>query len=70
MIFRTCHNYLFNEGSIGIGTLNPSYRLEVRGSIFSKQFTLFDKEIYGKTLMAGSYVPMQKEMLMDEPGHF
>jgi len=46
MIFLTQNDYIFNEGSIGIGTFYPSYNLDVQGSIFSKQFTLFDKDLY------------------------
>ena len=46
MIFLTRGHYLFNQGRVGIGTVNPAYDLEVIGSIFSNQFTLYDKEFY------------------------
>ncbi|NQT76077.1 MAG: hypothetical protein HQ565_00075 [Bacteroidetes bacterium] len=46
LIFRTEKNYVFNEGAVGINTFYPTYDLDVQGSIFSKQFTLFDHELY------------------------
>ena len=46
LIFRTNKNYVFNEGFIGVGTYYPNYHLDVQGGIFSKQLTLFDKDLY------------------------
>ncbi len=46
LVFRTEKNYVFNEGAVGINTFYPNYDLDVQGSIFSKQFTLFDRELY------------------------
>jgi hypothetical protein len=46
LVFRTEKAYVFNEGAVGINTFYPDYDLEVQGSIFSKQFTLFDHELY------------------------
>lgn len=46
LVFRTEKAYVFNEGAVGINTFYPKYDLEVQGGIFSKQFTLFDRNLY------------------------
>jgi hypothetical protein len=48
--FRTEKNYIFNEGAIGIGTNHPDYSLEVQGSTYTKQLTLFDGELYNDNI--------------------
>ena len=46
LVFLTEKAYVFNEGAVGINTFYPDYDLDVQGGIFSKQFTLFDRELY------------------------
>jgi len=50
LIFRTGGNYIFNEGQVGIGTLNPGYMLDIKGDMFVKEFTLYDKDLYRESI--------------------
>lgn len=50
LVFRTEKNYIFNEGNLGIGTMNPLYDLEVQGKTFTRHFTLFDQELYQENI--------------------
>ena len=50
LVFLSDNNYIFNDGNIGIGTLAPEYDLDVKGSMFSKSLTLFDKELYSENI--------------------
>lgn len=44
LIFNSEYDYLFGEGNVGINTTKPEYNLHVEGSLFTKQFTLFNEE--------------------------
>ena len=46
LVFKTAKNYVFDEGRIGIGTHYPEYDLDVKGDIFTKEITIFDRENY------------------------
>ena len=46
LVFRSRSNYIFKDGAVGIGTFFPDYDLEVQGSIFSRQLTLFNQDQY------------------------
>jgi len=50
LVFFSENNYLFEKGKVGINTIRPLYDLDVRGSIFTKQLTLFDKELYKENI--------------------
>lgn len=50
LIFRTPKNYVFDDGKVGIKTYYPHYDLDVQGSIFSRQLTLFDKDHYKENI--------------------
>ena len=50
LIFRTPKNYVFDDGKVGINTYYPHYDLDVQGSIFSMQLTLFDKDLYRESI--------------------
>lgn len=50
LIFKTRNHYLFNEGRIGIGTSKPTHDLDVRGSLYSEEFTLFNKNVYPENI--------------------
>jgi len=50
LIFRTPKNYVFDDGKVGIKTYYPHYDLDVQGSIFAKQLTLFDKNLYRENI--------------------
>jgi len=50
LIFRTGENYIFNEGSVGIGTLKPGYMLDIKGDMFTKELTLYDKDRYRESI--------------------
>jgi hypothetical protein len=44
LLFRTEKNYVFHEGNVGIGTYSPDFDLDVRGSTFTKELTIYDRE--------------------------
>jgi len=48
--FLSANNFIFDGGNVGINTSFPSYDLEVQGSIFSRQFTLYDSELYKENI--------------------
>lgn len=50
LVFLSAKNYIFNDGRMGINTLNPSCELDVQGSIFSRQFRLYDSELYNENI--------------------
>ncbi|MEE4255446.1 MAG: hypothetical protein V2I47_00265 [Bacteroidales bacterium] len=50
MIFMSENNYLFESGKVGIKTLRPDYDLDVQGSTFTKQFILYDSELYKENI--------------------
>ena len=50
MIFLSEKNFLFESGRVGIHTLRPNYDLDVKGSVFAKQFTLYDSELYKENI--------------------
>jgi len=50
LIFRTPKNYVFDDGKVGINTYYPHYNLDVQGSIFAKQLTLFDNNLYRENI--------------------
>jgi hypothetical protein len=50
LVFLSAKNYIFNDGRIGINTLNPSCELDVQGRIFSRKFKLYDSELYKENI--------------------
>jgi len=50
LIFLSENNYLFESGKVGINTLRPDHDLDVQGSLFTKQLTLYDKDAYKESI--------------------
>lgn len=50
LILRTEKNYVFDDGNVGIGTYRPEYKLDIRGSLFAKAFTLYDNDLYNENI--------------------
>ncbi len=45
MRFYSENDYIFNNGFVGINTLNPEYNLHVNGGTFTKAFRLYDEKM-------------------------
>ena len=44
--FNSRSNFIFRNGKVGIGTAAPEHELDVKGSTATRQFTLFNEDIY------------------------
>jgi hypothetical protein len=50
LVFLSANNYIFRNGAVGIGTNNPSYLLDVRGSTNTKRLRIYDQELYRENI--------------------
>jgi hypothetical protein len=50
LIFLSEDNYIFKDGQVGIGTTNPHYDLDVKGSTNTQQLRVYDPELYRENI--------------------